>query len=304
MGARKGFFLVLVAAVVAALMTILIQFGVEAQLGVLTAGNFRDVVRAREVAKSIIEGAKATVEEEQWRNPNVIAFISKRIMTEGHCEGILSDEEGKLPINQLVLSGEDGLEILQRYWLIRDGSPASLRALIDWIDPDDRTVYGESEASFYGKLGKIPPNRPLQSIYELPTVAFMKREKEKLEKLKERPYEDDMTVWGEGKINLLTANRDVLLSLSEEMTEELVDRILLMREGGRFQTMEDFRRQIPLPPGVYKTLEKWGTLTSETFRVEIRISFRKVRLAVWSVFRRKGGKVETLYYREGLWRSE
>jgi|GEM_PF-2147556 len=298
---EKGFFLILVAAVVAALAAILVQFGVDAQLGTLLSGNFRDEMITRQRAKSVFEGVKVAIETDRWRDPRIIPFISNQVGAEGTCEGGIRDEEGKLPVNRLISSGMEGIEILQRYWDLRGGETAPLYALIDWIDPDDQTVYGESEVSFYGKLGEIPPNRPLQSIFELPAIPFMRKEIERFRKLKERPISEDLTVWGKGKVNLLTANRDVLMALSEEMTPELADRIIIERDLGHIQSMDDFMKVVRVPAGVFKAFQRWGTLKSSTFRVQLRLVYRKVRLGLWAVLLRQGVGIKTLYFREGLW---
>lgn len=301
MKGNRGFFLILVAAVVAALAAILVQFGVEAQLGTLTVGNFRDEAVARERAKSALEGVKIAIEADRWRDPRLISFISNQLGTEGTCEGWVADEEGKLPVNRLVEAGADGIEILQRYWDLRGGSPASFHALVDWIDPDDQTAYGESETSFYGKLGKLPRNRPLQSIFELSLIPYLKEEMERLKKMKERPLRQDLTVWGEGKINLLTASRDVLMALSDALTPEVADEIIVERGLGNLRTLDDFIRVAHVPPGAFQAFRKWGTMESQTFRVRIKLTYRKARMGLWAVLRRRGLDIKTLYFREESW---
>jgi type II secretory pathway component PulK len=301
LGRNKGFFLILVAAVVAALAAILVQFGVDAQLGTLMSGNFRDEMIARERAESVLDGVRVAIETDHWRDPRLIPFISNQLGGEGTCKGRVRDEEGKLPVNQLIAEGADGIEILQRYWDLRRGSPASFHALIDWIDPDDQTIYGENEASFYGKLGEIPPNRPLQSIFELPKIPFMEKEIERLKKLKERPLRDDLTVWGSGRVNLLTANRDVLMALSDVMTAELAERIIMERDLGHIRTMADFNRVVHVPGSIYRVFQRWGTLESTAFRVRVRLDYRKVRVLLQAVLWRQGLGLKTLYFREGLW---
>ena len=300
-GKDKGFFLILVAAVVAALAAILVQFGVDAQLGAMTSGNFRDEVIARQAARSVLEGIKIAIIKEQWQVPDIVPLISKQMSEEVTCRGWVADEEGKLPVNRLIYSGLEGTEILRRYWEQRGCSLQSLNALIDWVDTDDITVRGGSEVAFYGNLGEMPINRPLQSIYGLPAIPFMKREMERLKRLKEPPLYQDLTVWGSGKINLLTASRDVLLALSDELTPDLVDRILTERALGHIQTMEDFRRVVRVPAGAFRVFQGWGTLTSTTFRARIEASYRKVRIMLKAVLWHQGFRVKVLYFREGLW---
>ncbi len=298
---HRGFFLILVAAVVAALAAILVQFGVDAQLGTLTAGNFRDETLARQEAKSVLAGVKVAIASDRWRDPGLIPLIAEKVCQEGTCDGVISNEEGKLPVNRLVGAGMSGIEILRRYWDLRGGSPGSFHALVDWIDADERTVTGESEASFYGKLGVLPGNRPLQSIFELSRIPYVKEEVERLKKIKAPPLRRDLTTWGDGRVNLLTASRDVLMALSEGMTPALADRILAARELGQIQTMGDFNRVLHVPAAVFQDLARWGTTRSRTFCVQIRVTYRKARAGLWAVLRRTGLVVRILYFREGSW---
>lgn len=300
-GRNGGFFLVLVAAVVAALAAILVQFGVDAQLATLTSGSIRYEVVARQGAMSVLEGVKVAVAEDRWQGSEVISFISEGMSREVTCTGWIDNEEGKLPINRLIASGAEGVEILRRYWEERSCSLESLNALIDWIDVDNSTIYGEPEDSFYGKLGEIPINRSMQSIFGLSLVPFMKREMERLKKLKEPPLNRDLTVWGTGKINLLTASRDVLMALSDEITPAMVDRIIEERSFAHIKTMGDFRKGIKVPDKVFSIFLRRGTLRSTTFSTHIEASYRKVHVFLRAVLRRHGNSVSILYFREGLW---
>ena len=298
---NRGFFLILVAAVIAALAAILVQFGVDAQLSTLTAGNFRDEAIAREGALSVLAGIKVAILRGKWRQPKLIPFIAGRMSKEVQCTGMLTDEEGKLPVNRLVAAGPEGVEILRRYWEERGCSLQSLNALIDWIDPDDVTAQGESELAFYGRMGGIPANRPLQSIYELSVIPFMRREIRRLNALKEPPLSQGLTVWGSGKVNLLTANREVLMALSGALTPDQVDRIIAERMLNQIQTMEDFKTRVHLPPDVMTVFRRWGTLESTAFRVRLEAVYRHLHIFLRAVLWRQGDTVETIYFREGLW---
>jgi len=298
---NRGFFLIIVAAVIAALAAILVQFGVEAQLSALTAGNTRDEAMAREGALSVLAGVKIAILRGQWHHPDLIAFIAGKMPKGYHCTGWVRDEESKLPVNRLVQAGPEGEAVLRRYWELRGCTLQSLNALIDWIDPDDRTIQGGSEVALYGGLGGIPANRPLQSIFELSVIPFVKRDLERLRAMKEPPLSRDLTVWGSGKVNLLTADREVLMALSEALTPEEVERIMAERLLGRIATLEDFKTVVHLPPPVLSAFWQWGTLDSTAFRVHIEMTYRHIHLVLRAVLWRQGNQIKTIYFREGLW---
>ncbi len=300
-GDERGFFLIIVVAVIAALAAILVQFGVDAQLSALSSGNYRDEVVARQGGQSVLAAIKIAILRGQWQQPKLVAFIASKLPEEIHCTGWVTDEEGKLPVNQLVAAGPEGEAILRRYWEERGCTLQSLNALIDWIDPDDRTIQGGSELAYYGGLGAIPPNRPLQSIFELPVIPFMKRDLKRLHAAKEAPLSKDLTAWGLGKVNLLTADRDVMMALSGALTPEEMDRIMAERLLGRIQTLEDFRTVVHLPPRVLADFWRWGTLDSTAFRVHVETTYRHIHVVLRAVLWRRGNRIKTIYFREGLW---
>jgi len=297
---RKGFFLVLVTAVVAALTAILVRFGVNAQLEVLTAGHFRDEIVAEEAARSVLAGVKAAVVEDKWQVPALIPLIAGQMALKSQCKGKIEDEASRLPVNQLVLAGEDGMAVLERYWVLRGLSGRVFQALTDWIDADDVTVAGRAESSAYGKAGVYFRNAPLQSVFEFNLIPGWVEMTKKMGKLGGSAVRD-LTVWGDGKINLLTADRDVLSVLSDEMTPLLLDRIVEAREMGRIQAIGDFKKITRMNDAVFRAFQRWGTLNSKTFRVLIETTYRKGRFRLSAILRRQGNGVRTIYYREGLW---
>jgi len=297
---RKGFFLVLVTAVVAALTAILVRFGVNAQSEVLTAGHFRDEIVAEEAARSVLAGVKAAIIENKWQIPELIPLIAGQMALKGRCRGKIEDEASKLPVNQLVLAGEDGMAVLERYWVLRGLSGRVFQALTDWIDADDTTAAGRGESSAYGKAGVYFRNAPLQSVYELSLIPGWPEMTQKMGKLGSAAARD-LTVCGDGKINLLTAGRDVLSALSDEMTPQLLDQIIEAREMGRIQSIGDFKKISRMNDTVFRAFQRWGTLNSKTFRVLIEATHQRGRFRLLTVLRRQENGVRTIYYREGFW---
>ena len=118
-----------------------------------------------------------------------------------------------------------------------------LNNITDWIDENDESLNGGGEKSYYRDFLKdnptefIPPNRPLQSVDELHMVAGMKDDFYNL--LKNR-----ITVFGVKGININFANKDILMSLDEQIDEEVAKEIIRRRntpeEGGLFKNEDDF----------------------------------------------------------------
>jgi general secretion pathway protein K len=112
--------------------------------------------------------------------------------------------------------------------------------ITDWIDAD-KTSHGKNggdEAALYPDRANdlIPPNTPFKTLDELHMVAGMTDEIFDL--LKTR-----ITVYGTKGININYAKKDVLMSLTSQITDERADKIIEDRgkkERGPFKDQDDF----------------------------------------------------------------
>jgi general secretion pathway protein K len=102
----------------------------------------------------------------------------------------------------------------------------------DWIDRDDEPTRFGAESAYYQSLDKPYEcaNRPLRSINELLYIKGMTRKLFSGTR-ETKGLKDYITVFGDpgGKININTANRELLLALSEEMDPDMVDEIISYR---------------------------------------------------------------------------
>ena len=151
---------------------------------------------------------------------------------------------------------------------------ALVNHITDWIDPDNESLNGGDEKSYYYEFEEIdfssfnndffPPNEPLKTPDELLMVAMM--DDELFDLIKEH-----ITIFGPKGVNINQASREVLLSLHKDMTEEIVNDIILRRDnpdlGGPFKNEEDFINFITnLNPSL---------IHSDTFSKDIILQFDK-----------------------------
>jgi len=161
----------------------------------------------------------------------------------GHFEFKIIDEEGKLNIN-VSASGSAGAEVQMVNQLSAllatkpalfeqldpDGQQSDLRsvcgAIIDWADPNEQAVVCDPLLS--GPSGTAPEDNYYQMIglpYRRKNAAFDSLDELRMvrgvgdafwenliEPDPERPENRNVTVWGQGKVNVNSANADVLLS--------------------------------------------------------------------------------------------
>ena len=180
-------------------------------------------------------------------------------------------EGGKLNINTL-LQGEDPvrMEILKR-WLELHGLDYQQRevlvdCLIDYTDADNvKRLHGVED-----EPGYTPPNRPFNSIEEIAEVA-------NVEPLLRSPgWEDELTIYSDGRIDLSSANEEIL-RLIPGLSEPRIQTFLQKRRGPdkvdgtkddfTFKNVKDVWVVLGLTPAQQAEMGKLVTLNDQTKRI-------------------------------------
>lgn len=178
-------------------------------------------------------------------------------------------------------------------------------SILDWQDVDDGTREGGAENFYYRALKDSynTPNRKLEIIEELLWVKGMTPDLF-------RKIKDLATIWGDGKININTASREVLLSVgcTASLAEKIVsyrlgqdgiagtkddkvfDRIELIPEAlmsGAFLGMEDeasllrvYSTSAFAVSSVYFTVKAQGTVGGRTARIDCILD-RSGKISSW-----------------------
>lgn len=120
---------------------------------------------------------------------------------------------------------------------------AILDTITDWMSDKNSSVSGGDKKTKFAKLNQnayqtlYPPNRPFRTLDELRFIPNMSDELFDL-------LEPHITIFGIKAINPNTASKEVLKSLDNSITDEIVKEILARRdnpqEGGPFKSAEDF----------------------------------------------------------------
>lgn len=223
------------------------------------------------------------LETDFWAAP--IEGIDVRIFVE--------DESGKLQANSIVFSnGEINEEAYSslRMLLKREGMEPSLSdALADWLDMDDTTRPGGAEASYYTRLPAPygAKNGKLDTIGELSLVKGFDSDTASM-------LGRHLTVYTDGLVNINTASRDVIMSLSEEITQDMAERLIKRRSEKPFkQTLEI--GQISGFDTLVFGLQGRIKVQSDIFRIRTRASLDGVVKEAEAVVRTGNKKV--LYWR-------
>jgi len=110
--------------------------------------------------------------------------------------------------------------------------------LIDWMDPDQNSLNGGAESSFYSKIDSdnMPPNQPFRTLEEIHMVDGMTDEL----------YDTiapKVTVYGPKGIQINHASKGVLMAIDDQITDEVAQAIIVRRresELGPFPDQETF----------------------------------------------------------------
>ena len=241
---EQGVALIVVILMISIIVVIALQMNRASRSEVYDAANLRDRVRLYYVAKSGFSLGQALLREDQnnfdalnedWSIADRVAVKADSLFGTGAVRLVIEDESGKIPIHKLVIGNNFNMDV--RNMLVRLLSQPEfgldqiraqevVEAIKDWIDTDDNVTGGGAENSYYSSLAKPygAKNVPLDCIDELLMIKGISKEvydgNDRRAGLK-----DLVTIYGNGKININTAPKLVLRSLSPNMTLEATERL-------------------------------------------------------------------------------
>ena len=245
---QRGIALILVLLMVSIIVALTIQLNRSQRSEIYEAANLSDGIRLRYVAQSAFYAGEAILLTdknafdaltEDWAKTEMLALKSEGLFDNASFRLLIEDEGGKIPINRLISGNAYNTQIHELLLRLLTGPQFRLPqkqaeelsdAIKDWIDADDEVTGNGVEGRYYAGLDRpyAAKNAPLDCIEELLMVKgvsrglfYGTRETAGLAQC--------LTVFSDGKININTAPKAVLRSLSVEMTDEAVKLLDLYR---------------------------------------------------------------------------
>jgi general secretion pathway protein K len=223
-------------------------------------------------------------------------------------------EAGRRNVN--TLGDEDWEELLDQSGVPEENWPDLIDCFMDFTDAnDDHRLNGaEKDDAFYKDQGYEPKNAPLDTVDELllikgftPEIVYGGPPPEpKGEPL--RGIAPLLTTFGDGKVNVNTATREVLLTLTTSrgkmMDEWVVDDLLKYRlgEDGLPNTKDDGFKSVQeaiSKSGMDPALADKISVSDRQFvRVTSSGENHGVKSGVWAVFEVGDRKITPIYWRE------
>lgn len=312
---NEGFALILTILIISLIVTLTLQFNSSMRSHLYAAANLRDSIKLGCIAKSGFNCALAILSEEgletasdsipePWMVAKALSSHSTSIFEEGRFVVEIMDHSGRIQINKLV--DENGnynnkqKDLLTRFLnstqfgLEPQDVAIIVDAIKDWIDLDNETDFG-AENSYYQSLEEpySCKNAPIDSLEELLLIRGLTKELfyGREDKPGIRHY---LSIHGDGKININTADPLVLTSLSDQLDEDMVQNMVAYRMDEENNLKDpQWYKQVPemshvaIDPHLVTTVSTHFEVRSEGFKAAMRKGVR-------GMVERKGGILRIL----------
>jgi general secretion pathway protein K len=250
---NEGMALIMTILVISLIVALTLQFNSSMRSNLQAAVNLRDGIKLGCIARSGFNGALAVLQEdassgnedtlrEDWAHTKFFSERSSSLFNEGRFVVEITDLSGKIQLSQLV--NKDGnYNSTQRSLLIRflsfpefDLDPEEVENIVDaikdWIDIDNETTRFGAEDAYYKSLEKpySCKNAPIEFLEELLFIRGIT--KELVYGSGEKPgIAKYLSPYGNGKININTADILILRSLSDDIDQERAEDMVAYREN-------------------------------------------------------------------------
>ena len=305
---NKGIALVITLLVLTLLIVVILEFSQGMRVEARAAANFRDNVKAYYLARSGVTFAIAMLEDDDKTDQNYDSLnelwaqkIPPIPLGDGFVSVEITDEDSRINVNKMstgfgTVNGETMRLFMVRFLKQFELEEDIADSIADWTDTDDseRIPVG-AESNYYQSLEDPyeAKNKPFDSIQELRLIKGLENETyNKLQKF--------LAVNSDGWINMNTAGKEVIMSLSENLSGEIADEIIAFRGENPFPTKQDFKNNISMSEDVYNEISKFVDVKSNYFSIISRGEVNQSRKIIRAIVKRQNNKASIIEY----WRVE
>ena len=302
---NKGIALVITLLVLTLLIVLILEFNSGMRVEARAAANFRDDIKAFYLAKSGVTFAIAVLEDDDKTDQNFDALNENWAQKlppipfgDGFVTVEITDENSRINVNKMSTGfgsvNSDNMRALMGRFLKQFELEEDIaNAIADWTDQDDfERMPGGAEDNYYGGLEDSyeAKNKPFDSLQELRLVKGLEGETyNKLHKF--------MTVHSDGWINVNTAGKEVIISLSDNLAAEIADEIIAFRAENPFQTKLDFKNNISISEDVYNEIGKFIDVKSNYFSITSSGNVNQSQKTIRAEIMRQNNKTKIVYWR-------
>jgi len=211
----------------------------------------------------------------------------------GFIEVVIVDQERYLNPNYLVEGDkidQTYLKIFERLFDMLDIEYRFLDNLIDWIDKNSISNGGIEEYPRYkAKNGK------LDTIEELWLIGGINKRiyNGKVDMYGYKPgLKDVLTTYSNGKVNVNTASKWVLMSLDDDIDETLAAGIITYRKKKPFKNLNDLNLVDGITGDIIHRISSVADIKSENFLAMLTVKLGDRTYKVYFLLERKNNKVK------------
>ncbi|MEE8329678.1 MAG: type II secretion system minor pseudopilin GspK [Thermodesulfovibrionia bacterium] len=287
---QRGSALIITLLIVTILISLTVEFAHEVYISSSSLSNWSNAQKASLIAKSgqtlSTSYLRDIISLPYSYSDNIYLPVEKDFGPDTILTIKIEDESSKFNINSIIyqngLTNDKALSSLKKLFEYLNINLNLALAIADWIDPDHEPRLRDSELN--------AKNTYLWSVDELRLIEGI--EKETLEII--RPF---ITVHGEGsnRININTAKLPVLVSLHDDMTETLAERIIYYRESTPFENTAHVQRVSGMET-IGQSLIGRIDVKSSNFRVISTATVNEITRITESVM---DSALKVQYWREG-----
>lgn len=322
---NKGVALILTILIIGIIVTLTLSFNTSMRSEVASAANMRDNIKLEAILQSGLNIALAILADDPsagngsydslfdtWAKPDILSLYSSKLFDDGQLQIIIGDETGKIPVNQLIDREGNYIDItrnllirfleLEEFDIAPEEAEDIVNSIKDWIDPDNESSDFGEESSYYEALEKPYScrNGRLESLEELLLIKGI-TEDIFYGTDETTGISDFLSIYGDGRININTADVLVLRALSEQIDEDMTADMIAYREDEEsyLDNEEDYLKE----PGWYKNVPGMkdiainpNLIKSNSTYFKIQIEGAKVDIVKKSsaVVERKGDNLKIL----------
>jgi len=291
---RSGFALVMVLLILAVLIGVVTEFAYSVYQETVSLYRWRDLQRLSLEAESGISVGERFLQRalamSSFTYPDRIDLPVPDVAGDGRDAMALSiiDENAKINVNKMINQNQtpnkDVMNSFRRLLLVLDIPDETITdRIMDWIDRDgeERVVDSESRAK----------NDFLYSVDELRYIPGITEEI--FQKL--LPH---VTIFGDGHININSADKYVLMSLNQEITEDLAERVISYREMKPFVHAADIQKVAGFDGSLGTSLMGPIIVKGNAFMISVTAIQEDLQRNITAAVETGGGPFVYRYWRE------
>jgi len=301
---NRGIALIITLLILVLLVTLILEFNTSMRVEARNAANFRDTIKAYYLARSGITFARAVLEEDgkkgyKYDGPDELwaQNIPPIPVGDGFVTVRITDEDSKINVNKLITGFGMVSKTAMREWMVRflehmNVDTEIVDPIIDWLDRDDRELLNGAESAYYEGLEDPyeAKNNLMDSLEELRLIKGINREI--FEKIS--PF---LTVYSDGWININTADKEVLLSLSDNMTEDMVEEIESYRKENPFKKKVDLKNNTSMDQDLYNEISRFIDVKTNYFSIKSTGEVNGIKKTIHAIVKRHRDRTTIVYWR-------